>query len=167
MRSYVAVTDPAQGLAVWCWVGPTVTAEQWAAHLDDMRALREWSHLRCRPSVIIHMADSLWTPNAVQRRDIARESAHPEYRPNLAVVTRSPFVRGVIQTFSWLQKSRPYRIDVFPELATAIRWLEDDRGKPLPSLLDLLAEAHRELDVDPQLLREARDRLSVLGEREP
>jgi hypothetical protein len=88
-----------------------------------------------------------FVPNATQRRDIAERSKDPDYKPNLAVISCNPLVRGAMRAFSWFQSRQPYRIAAFPDVDGALRWLEDDRGEKLPELFELLSQAQRELGI--------------------
>ncbi len=152
---YCAKTDPKLGLAVWCWSTATVSNEDWRRHLSDMLAVREWNHLTARPCVLLYMHDTRFVPDARQRKDIAEYSRHPNYRPNLAVLSQSPMIRGAMRAFAWLTPKQPYRIAPFADIHDALRWLEEDRGKPLPQLLQLLGEALRELGIQSSIVEQA------------
>jgi hypothetical protein len=153
---YCSKIDPARALAVWCWYQDTATAEEWHRHLADMDVVRQWKHVSSRPCVLIYTHEDKFVPNATQRRDIAERSKHPDYTPNLAIISRNPLMRGVMRVFSWFQSQEPYRIAAFPDVRSAVSWLEADRGERLPKLLELLTQAQRELGIpmERQLLRQ-------------
>jgi hypothetical protein len=114
-----------------------------------MDVVSQWKHSSARPCVLIYIHEDRFVPNATQRRDIAERSKHPDYNPNLAVISSNPLVRGAMRMFSWFQVREPYRIAAFPEVHSAVSWLEADRGEKLPQLLELLAQAQRELGILP------------------
>ncbi|MET0285852.1 MAG: hypothetical protein ABW352_15330 [Polyangiales bacterium] len=145
--SYAARSDPERGIATWCWLGPTVTAAEWDRHVADVLAVRTWPHPERRPAVLIHLIDSRFVPNARQRTQLATITDHPMYRANVAVVTRNPVIRGVMQAMAWLRPGNNYQLRAFKGLTHAVAWLETERGKPL-ELVELLREAHRELGVE-------------------
>ncbi len=144
---YGCSTDVQRGLAVWCFGSEKVSQQAWDQHCKDVRALCDWTHLTSRPCVLIYVLGGMFVPNAQQRQQIAQLSSHPDYRPNLAVVSGNPLIRGVIQVFTWLQQSQPYRIAPFDDVGSALRWLEADRGQPLPELLHLLNAAQLQAGV--------------------
>ncbi|HEX6241631.1 MAG TPA: hypothetical protein VFZ61_12075 [Polyangiales bacterium] len=144
---YAARSDGQARLAVWCIRG-AVSATEWAAHLRDMEQVRRWGTSGPRPCVLLQLLDNSFVPNAAQRRDIAEHSAGVDYRPNLAVVTTNPVVRGVIQALGWLQtQQRSYQLHPFATAGDAMAWLEKERGHTLPALRALLEEAHAALSA--------------------
>lgn len=144
---YGCSIDAQRGLAVWCFGSDKVSPKEWERHCSDVKALREWTHLTSRPCVLIHTLGGLFVPNAQQRQQIAELSSHPDYRPNLAVVSSNPLIRGVIQVFTWLQNAQPYRIAAFDDVGSALFWLEEDRGEPLPEMLRLLNVAQLQAGI--------------------
>ena len=144
---YACRTNPKRGLAVWCWGEAVASAEDWQRHLADIQEVGTWTHLISRPCVILHLMGGRFVPNATQRRDIARLSGAPDYRPNIAIVSRNPVIRTVIRMFAWQQGAQAYRVRAHTEVDEAIAWLEEDRGDPLPELRTLLAAAEDALGV--------------------
>lgn len=128
------------GLAVWSFQGDQIPEVEWRRHLNDMQELTTWTHLEARPCVIIHAVDNRFSPNAAQRKEISEISAHPAYRPNLALVNDNALARGAILAFSWLQKNIAYQIKPFRTVEEGITWLEQERGSSLAQLRRMVQE---------------------------
>src|SRR5690606_8536086 len=94
------------------------------------------------PARFLITASQLPSPH-LQNLPHAAVRGNPDYNPNLAVISNNPLVRGAMRMFSWFQERGPYRIAAFPDVHSAVSWLEADRGEKLPQLLEIRRQPHR------------------------
>lgn len=133
----------ASGNAVWLFSGLVNTDADYAAYVDAVRGTLQ----RCvgrtdLPASILVVDAGNPVPNAAWRKRIAEASAMAPCRMLFAVVSSSVLVRGAITAVNWIRPP-PYEASVHDEVESAVRWIEEKRGKRTTIFRALLDIARR------------------------
>jgi hypothetical protein len=147
---YVSACDNAQGLLV----GIMSTVPSFDDDLDHeqylesgIRQQREVAPLR-RSAALVLIVDAAYPrPSARWRKRIAEvRDTSPFDTYHFALVTTSSVIRGVLTAINWLSKSTPaFQSDAFATFELAQRWVEQQRGAPIPTLAKLHARCLAEV----------------------
>jgi len=96
-------------------------------------------------------------PDARQRRRLADfQSRLRAQQTYIALVTKSPVVRGVITAIQWISRPANVETDAYGTLDAAVRWLEHRRGGDMSVVPTLLREAQLQAQVAPAMIGRAR-----------
>lgn len=144
---YRSRLDPKLGIAIMSWKSAPDDEAEWQAHIDDVMAVRAWTHLSSPPCVIVELLDSSFLPDARRRKDIVSATDHPDFRPQLAVVSTNPMIRGVLRALTWLRVGKDYPMLAFRTANAAIAWHEQLRGQPIPELKEFIQWVHVDLGL--------------------
>jgi hypothetical protein len=108
--------------------------EDFRRHFEGERAAGEAA--RATPDrlvVIIVMDPGAPLPNAAQRQAVAEITSAPWYRPTTAAVSKNTLLRGIMTAVGWL-RPRKNKESIFPDVKSAIEWIEKEQGRTVPGL---------------------------------
>jgi len=141
---FVSTFDLVHAIGVWLFTGPTNTDDDYRRYIEEIHRLDPKGAGRDAPAAILIVDKGNPIPDARWRREIAEASATLKTENGLfVVVSDSRLVRGAVTAINWIRPP-PYEWSVHDDLNEAIRWVESKRGRPLPVIAELVAQARAE-----------------------
>ena len=108
--------------------------DDYAKHLEGMKRSGRFDDGRgTRPSVMIIQDPGYPPPNAHVRQQVAAMTDDPRFHAVTAIVTTNTVIRGVVTAINWIRR-RQSDEQLFSDTASALAWLEKQRGASIPAL---------------------------------
>jgi hypothetical protein len=108
--------------------------DDYQSHLAGQRSIVEKIGPGKPPmALLIYQDPGFPPPDAVTRREVVALTDAPEYSAVTAIVSKSAVIRGVVTAINWLRR-KDAEETIHDTAASAVAWLEEKRGAPLPQL---------------------------------
>jgi hypothetical protein len=139
---YRFVHDPESALYAAAFSGGGRSDDDFRAHVEQLRIAGQSADGR-RVAAVIRMIPGHPFPTAYWRSEVAKMVTSGNLKADLAVLSNSNVIRGVLSAVSWLVPRNSARFRMFTSWEAAESWLAEGRGAPIDGLEAMLEEVVR------------------------